>query len=125
MNVELRSSSAPSEPARARSASSAISEASTSIGLLVRAAHDRHDEPFLGLHRDADVVAVEEHDRVPVEPRVELGELDERVRARLHDDREEPVERHVLEVALLDPGHGRHLTVGARHVLGDHAADSA
>ena len=48
-------------------------------GLLVRATHDRDDEPLVGLHRDADVVAVEVHDRVPVEPRVELRELDERV----------------------------------------------
>src|SRR5690349_23213158 len=33
--------------------------------------HDRNDKPLLGLHGDADVVAVEVHDRVAVETRSE------------------------------------------------------
>ena len=92
--------------------------------LLVRAAHDGHDEPVVRLHRDADVVAIEVEDRVAVEARVQLGELDERLGARLDDGREQAVERNVLEVALLDPGDRRHLAVRARHVLGDDSTDA-
>ena len=46
----------------------------------VAAAHDRHDEPGVGLHREAEVVAVEVDDRVAVEARVQLGELAQRQR---------------------------------------------
>jgi len=39
----------------------------------VAAAHHRHDEPLVGLHRDPEVVAVEVDDLVALEPRVQLG----------------------------------------------------
>ena len=41
----------------------------------VAVAHDGHDEALLGLHRDADVVAVEQHELVAVDARVQLREL--------------------------------------------------
>ena len=125
VNVEPRRSSAPSDPVRARSASAAISAAKLVDGLLVRPADDRHHETVVGLHGDPDVVAIEVEDRVAVEARVQLRELDERVGARLHDRREEALERNVLEVALLHPGHGWHLAMRPGHVLGDHAADAS
>ena len=94
-------------------------------GLFVHPADNRDDEPVVGLHCDADVVPVQVEDRVPVEARVQLRVLGEGVGARPDDGRQETVEGNVLEVALLDPGHGRHLAVSARHVLGDHTADAA
>ena len=125
VNVEPRRSSAPSEPVRARSARAAISAASSSTDFSFAAPDDRHHETVVGLHGDPDVVAIEVEDRVAVEARVQLRELDERVGARLHDCREEALERNVLEVTLLHPGHGWHLAMRPGHVLGDHAADAS
>ena len=55
--------------------------------LLVRAPDDRDDQAVVGLHCDADVVAVEVDDRVAVEPRVELRKLGEALGAGLDDRR--------------------------------------
>ena len=41
------------------------------------AVHDRHDEPLVGLHRDPDVVAVEEHELAVLDTRIQLRELSE------------------------------------------------
>jgi hypothetical protein len=93
--------------------------------LRVRTANDRDDEPVVGLDRDTDVVAIEIDDGVTVQPCVQLGELAERVGACLDDGRQKAIQRNVLEVALLDPRDGRHLTMRTRHVLGDEAAHAA
>src|SRR6266566_7344117 len=42
-------------------------------GVSVAVADDRHDQALLGLHGDAEVVAVEVDDLVSLEPRVQLG----------------------------------------------------
>ena len=80
VKVEPRSSSGASVPARAR-----VGEAPhVGVELLQRArvaaAHDRHDQAVVGLHRDAEVVAVEQHDLVALEAGVQLGELAQRQR---------------------------------------------
>ena len=49
----------------------------------VDVADDRDDEPLLGLHGDADVVALEQHEVVAVDARVQLRELLQRLRDRL------------------------------------------
>ena len=49
---------------------------------LPAGADDGHDEPLVGLHRDAEVVAVEVDDLVAFEPGVQLGELLQRERGR-------------------------------------------
>ena len=88
-------------------------------------ADDRDDEPLLGLHGDAEVVAVEVDDRVALEPGVQLGKLLQALGDRLQHGRHEALEVDVGEVALLDPGDRRHLAVRAAHVLGDEAANTA
>ena len=94
-------------------------------GLLVRVPDDRHHESVVGLHRNPEVIAVEVQDRVAVEAGVQLGELEERVRAGLDDGRKQRVEWNALEVALLHPRHGRHLAMRTGHVLGDHTTNTA
>ena len=86
---------------------------------------DRDDEPLLGLDGDADVVAVEQHELAVLDARVQLRELAERLGDRLEDERDEPLQVDVREVALLDPGHGRDLAVRARQVLEHLPADPA
>ena len=71
--VESRSSSTASVPARAPSARRRTSASMLLDRAALAAADDRDDEPVVGLHRDADVDAVEEDDLVALEPRVELG----------------------------------------------------
>ena len=87
----------------------------------VAAAHDRHDEAVVRLHGDAEVVAVEEHDLVPLEPRVQLGELAQRQGGCAERPGDERGQVDAREVALLDEGDRRHLAVGARHLLDDQA----
>ena len=84
---------------------------------------DRDDEPVLGLDRDAEVVAVEQHERAVLDARVQLRELAQGVGDRLEDERDEALQVGVREVALLDPGHGRDLAVRARQVLEHLPAD--
>ena len=48
----------------------------------VAVAHDGNDEPGVGLHGNAEVVAVEEDDLVALEARVQLRELLQRLGAR-------------------------------------------
>ena len=52
-------------------------------------AHDGNHEAVVGLNGDSDVDAVEQHDRVPLEPGVELGEASERLRTRVDRMRDE------------------------------------
>ncbi len=92
---------------------------------LVGAVHDGNDEPLLGLHRDADVVAVEQHELCVLDPRVQLRELAERLGDGVEDERDEALQVDVREVALLHPGHGRDLAVRAREVLEHLATDAA
>ena len=87
------------------------------------AADDRDDEPVVGLHRDADVDAVEEDDLVALEPRVELGEPHDRGRDRADRVGDEARDVEAGEVAFLDEGDGGDLAVGARHLLDDRPPD--
>ncbi len=119
VKVEPRSSSGASLPARARSASASTSERSSSTAALRAAAHDGHDEPLVGLHGDAEVVAVEVDDLVALEARVQLRELLQGERGRAQHEREELFQVDVREVAFLDVGDGRHLAVRPRQVLDD------
>ena len=91
----------------------------------VAATDDRHDEARLGVDGDAEVVAVEQHDLVVVDPRVELGELCERAGRCPQRRRDEEVEVDAGEVALLDERHGRDLAVRALDLLDDRAPDAA
>ena len=125
VKVESRTSSARDRAARARPRRAARSRRGSRRPFVAAAADDRHDEPLLRLHRDPDVAALEVDDVVAVEARVQLGELCERVGARLDDRCEQLHALDRAEVALLDPGDRRHLTVRARHVLGDHASNPA
>ena len=107
VNVEPRSSSGFSVPARA-----AFDEPGHLGGQLVdrrrvAAADDRYDEAVVGLHGDADVVALEVDDLVAVDPRVQLGELLQRLGAGLEHGRHEELEVDPAEVGFLDPRHGR------------------
>ena len=86
----------------------------------VAVAHDGNEEPGVGLHGNAEVVAVEEDDLVALEARVQLRELLQGLGDGLEHGRHEHVEVDPREVAFLDPGHGRDFAVGSRHVLGDH-----
>ena len=75
VNVEPRSSSGLSGPVAGR-----FREALDLLRQLVdrgrvAAADDRYDETVVGLDGDAEVVAVEVHDLVALESRVQLGEL--------------------------------------------------
>jgi DNA-binding CsgD family transcriptional regulator len=88
-------------------------------------ADDGHDEAIVGLHRDADVDAVEEHDLVALEPRVELGVAPERARGGVDCVRDEPAEIDAGEVALLDERHRRHLALSAAHLLDDRPPDAS
>ena len=90
----------------------------------VAVAHDRHDEPLLGLHRDADVVAVEQHEVVAVDARVQLRELLQRGGDGLQHARQQLLQVDVAEVGLLDP-RDRGDLVRAREVLEHLAADAA
>ena len=83
------------------------------------------EEPLVGLHRDAEVVAVEVDDLVAFEARVQLGELLQRRRCRLQHRRQEQLQVDIREVALLDVGDGRHLAVRAREMVDDLAPDAA
>ena len=125
VNVEPRSSSAVK-----RSRAGTLGEVGNLRrelvhALLVRGPDDGHDQSALRLHCDADVVAVEVDDRVAVEARVELRKLGESLGARPHDGCEQSIQRDVLEVALLDPGHRRDLAVRTGHVLRDQAPHAA
>ena len=82
VNVEPRSSSGLSVPARAASARRSTSACELVDRRRVAAADDRDDEPVVGLHGDAEVVAVEVDDLVALEPRVQLRELLQRARRR-------------------------------------------
>ena len=125
VKVEPRSSSGLSVPARAASARRATSAPSSSSERVSQSRTTGTTRPCVGLDGDAEVVAVEVDDLVALEPRVQLRELLQRLRAGLEHRRDEQLEVDVREVALLDPGHGRHLAVRARHVLGDQAAHAA
>ena len=75
VNVDPRSSSGSSEPARAASARRPASAASSVDGRGVAAADDGDDEALIGLDGEPEVVAVEVDDLVAFETRVQLGEL--------------------------------------------------
>ena len=94
-------------------------------GARIAAAHDRDDEALLGLDGDAEVVPVEQHDLVPLEPGVELGHLLERQGGGAKRERDEATQVEPRQVALLDPRDGRDLAVRPREVVGDEAADAA
>ena len=126
VNVAPRSSSGASVPARAPSARRRSSASVASRSSVSRGAQHRRRQAALGLHRDAEVEALPEHDLAPVERGVQLGHGAEavhgggeqvgEVRARAARGLE------VGEVALLDDRHGRHLAMRAAEVLGDRAA---
>ena len=88
-------------------------------------ADDRHDEPCVGLHGDAEVVAVEVDDLVALEPRIELREPPERLGGRPQHGREQQLQVDVREVALLDERDRGDLAVRAAQVLDDLAPDPA
>jgi DNA-binding CsgD family transcriptional regulator len=88
-------------------------------------ADDGDDEAVVRLHRDADVDAVEEHDLVALEPRVELGVAPERACGGVDRVRDEPAEIDAGEVALLNERHGRHLALRAAHLLDDCPPDAS
>ena len=94
----------------------------------VAAADDRHDEPAVRLNREPEVVAVEEHDLLALEARVELGEAREGERGRAQEERDErAAAARVLEridPALVDPRDGGN-GLRARQVLRDLAAHAA
>src|SRR6266566_2450539 len=94
-------------------------------GVLVAVADDRHDQALLGLHGDAEVVAVEVDDLVALEPRVQLGYFLQPLGHGLERQRDEPLQVDRAEVAFLHPRHGRHLRVGTSHVLGDQLPNPA
>src|SRR6266700_4210277 len=94
-------------------------------GARVAVADDRDDEPLVGLHGDAEVVAVEVDDLVALEPSVQLGHLFERLGHGLERHGDEPLQIDGAEVALLDPRDGRYLGVGPGHVLCDQLPDTA
>ena len=119
VNVPPRSSSGFSVPARAASASRSTSARELLERRGVAAADDRDDEPLVGLHGDAEVVALEVDDLVALEARVQLRVLLERGRDRLERERHELLQVDVGEVALLDERDRRHLAVRPRQVLGD------
>ena len=52
---------------------------------LVGAVHHGDDEPLLGLHREADVVAVEQHELPVLDAGVQLRELAQRLGDSLED----------------------------------------
>src|SRR5437870_3879445 len=85
----------------------------------VAVADDRHHQALVGLHGDAEVVTVEVDDFGAFEARIQLGHFLERLGHGLERQRDEPLQLYGAEVAFLDPRDGRHLGVGARHVLGD------
>ncbi len=92
VKVEPRSSSAASLPSRALAASSSTSARSSSTLRVSQPRTTGHDEPLLGLHGDAEVVAVEVDDLVALEPRVQLGELAQRERGRVQNGRQQQLQ---------------------------------
>ena len=123
VNVESRSSSGCSVPARAPSARRWISASISSIESRSHAADDGHDEAGVRVDRDAEVVAVEQHDLVVLDPGVQLGELTERRSGGFHRGRDETAEVDTGEVALLDEGDGGNLAVRALDLLHDRPPD--
>ena len=123
--VESRSSSTPRLPARAPSARRRTSASSSSTERPEQPRTTGTTKPVVGLHRDADVDAVEEDDLVVLEPRVELREAHDRRRDRANRVRHEERDVEAGEVAFLDEGDRGNLAVRARHLLADHAADPA
>ena len=75
VKVESRTSSGCSVPARAPSARRWISASISVDGEPVAAADDGDDEAGIRVDRDAEVVAVEQHDLVVLDARVQLGEV--------------------------------------------------
>src|SRR6266700_2880919 len=67
-------------------------------GARVAVADDRDDEPLVGLHGDAEVVAVEVDDLVALEPSVQLGHLFERLGHGLERHGDEPLQIDGAEV---------------------------
>ena len=93
----------------------------------VRRPHDRNEEAFVSLYRDADVVAVEVDDLVAFDPCVQLRELSQRQHGRAENGGKQQRHVDVREVALFDVGDRRYFSVCARKVLDDlpaHAADA-
>ena len=91
VNVEPRSSSGLSVPALRRVGEPLHVGVELVERTRVAVPHDRDDEPLLGLHGDADVVAVEVDELVAVDARVQLRELLQRRRDRLQHERQEPL----------------------------------
>ena len=92
VNVEPRSSSGASLPV-ARLRCELVDVGPQLVDAArVAAADDGHDEPLVGLHGDAEVVAVEIDDLVALEPRVQLGELAQRQRGRAQHGRQEQLQ---------------------------------
>ena len=125
VNVESRSSSGWSVPARAPSASRWSSASISATESRSQPRTTGHDETRLGVDGDAEVVAVEQHDLVVVDPRVQLRELCERTRRGPQRGRDEEIEVDAGEVAFLDERHGRDLAVRALDLLDDRAPDAA
>src|SRR5437764_602582 len=79
--------------------------------LRVDVAHDGDDEALVRLDGDADVAAVEIEEVVALDPRIQLGKLAERAGHGPQGQGEESLHVDVGEVALLDPGDRRDLSV--------------
>ncbi len=124
VNVPPRSSSGFSVPACAPSARRLHLGVELVEREPVGAVDDRDDEPLLGLDRDADVVAVEQHELPVLDARIQLRELAQRFDDRAENERDEALQVDVREVALLDPGHGGDLAMRARQVLEHLPADA-
>ena len=125
VKVESRSSSGCSEPARAPSARRWIS---ASISATESRSHPRTTgttRPGVRVDGDPEVVAVEQHDLVVLDPRVELGELGKRRGRGLQRGRHEQAEVDAGEVAFLDERDGGDLTVRALDLLDDRPPDPA
>ena len=115
VNVEPRSSSGGSVPARAASASRCTSASSSSTEARVAAAHDGDDEALLGLDGDAEVVAVEvARSRRRSSRAFSSGNSRSESAVALSASGTRSVEVDAGEVALLDEGDRGHLAVRAR-----------
>ena len=105
-------------------------------GLAVRVAHDRNDEPLLGIHGDAQVHVLEHLNRFVAEVAVEHGELAQRSAHRLAEEPEErELDSHLRglglevlaqlhergDIRVRELGDGRDL-VARNHVLPDRLA---
>ena len=126
VKVEPRSSSRVSVPrARRRSQPLDLRRELVERGRIA-VADDGHHETRIRLDGDPEVVPIEIDDLVAFESRVELGELLWGECRRLQRERHELREVDVREVAFLDEGDGRNLSVGSRQMLDDlptHAAE--